>query len=80
MVLGPKTEYLGLAHFFVPPPPPEGGREIRQYGRTLVSQGRASIGGASVELLRAVAVVVVVPQSKLISRYFRIPEAVSAFT
>ena len=40
----------------------EGGHEIRQYGRALVLQGRASIGGASVELLRVMVVVVVVPQ------------------
>ena len=45
--------------FFVPPP--EGGREIREHGRTLVPQGRASVGGASAELPRAVAVAVVVP-------------------
>ena len=33
--------------------------------RALVPQGRALIGGASVELLRVVVVVVVVPQSKI---------------
>ena len=34
---------------------------IRQYGKTLVPQGHASIGGAGAELLRVVVVVVVVP-------------------
>ena len=42
-------------------PPIERGREIRQYDRTRVAQGRASVRGASVELLRVVIVVVVVP-------------------
>ena len=55
------------------PPKAEGGREIseiRQYGRTLVPQhGRASIRGASVELLRVVAVVVVVPLLLLVVEF-----------
>ena len=49
--------------------PPRGRREIRQYGRILAPQGRAPIGGASVELLRVVVVVVGVPLLLLVVEF-----------
>ena len=41
-----------LRFFFLFLAPPEGGRGFQQYGRTGASQGRASVGGAGVELSR----------------------------
>ena len=64
-----KNPPAGCLFSFLFVPSPKGGREIRQYGRTLVSQGRASIGGASMELFRVVVVVVVVPLLLLVIEF-----------
>ena len=63
-------QWAGLDRGFLCPPP-EGGREVRLYGygMVLVPQGRASIGGAGVELPRVVVVVVVVPLLLLVVEF-----------
>jgi hypothetical protein len=50
-------------------PPPEERSEIRQYVRTRVPQGRASVGDAGMKLLRVVLVVVVLPLLLLVVEF-----------